>query len=571
MTDSSRKSDNDRKEIASKLKVLNILRPVIVTFLLGSNMLFSILPKTTNIFALIVIGSFALSIIYTALLRKINNIVHLVYLELILDLLLETGVVFCTGGTESSFQLCYALTVIAAGVFLYKRCAYTIATTASILYIGLTTLQIYSIIKPLPNIPYPESISNIYFITFKIFINVTAFYIIAYLSSYLATSFSVSKKELIKKKEDFTRLQTFNSNILENMSSGLVVTNMNMKVILTNRGASLITGFSGSEFRDKNFTAFFESVPIHDIVRTLNTRNRDSYRWEGNITCKNKDSIYVGMTISPLKNDKSEKMGTISTFQDLTQLKKMEHEVKRSEKLAAIGRLSAGMAHEIRNPLASIRGSVQMLRDELELKEPDKKLMNIILEESDRLNKIITDFLVFARPKPLNMALSNIKQSIEDTVSLVGASPNTNKKISIESLVEKDIPRFMFDADQIKQVLWNLIVNSIQAMPDGGIIKIAAELILEQSMRDTNIIIPDIKALTLPLLKFSIRDQGEHIAEEDMSKIFDPFYTTKEGGSGLGLSIVHRIIEDHRGQLSVENNTDSGTTFTFYLPLEIEV
>jgi len=569
MTDSAKKSDND-KEIAYKLKVLNILRPVIVTFLLGSNMLFSILPKTTNIFVLIVIGSFVLSVMYTALLRKIKNISYLVYLELIFDLALETSVVFCTGGTESSFQLCYALTVIAAGVFLYKRCAYTIATIASMLYTGLTTMQIYGIIQPLPNIPYPESSSNIYFIIFKVFINVTAFYIIAYLSSSLAISFSVSKKELIKKKEDFTRLQTFNSNILENMSSGLVVTNLNMKIILTNRGASLITGFICSELRDKNFTAFFESIPIHDIVRTLNTRNNDSYRWEGNITRKNKDSIYIGMTISPLKNDKSERMGTISTFQDLTQLKKMEHEVKRSEKLAAIGRLSAGMAHEIRNPLASIRGSVQMLRDELELKEPDKKLMNIILEESDRLNKIITDFLVFARPKPLNRVLSNLKQNIEDTVRLVEASPDINKKINIKTLVDKNIPNFMFDADQIKQVLWNLIVNSIQAMPDGGIIKITAELIKEQSTDDKNITIPDIKSLTLPLLKFSISDQGEQIAEEAMSKIFDPFYTTKEGGSGLGLSIVHRIIEDHKGQLSVENNTGSGTTFTFYLPLEIE-
>jgi len=571
MTNSSRKSDTDRNEIAYRLKVLNLLRPAIVTFLLAPNMLFSTLPKTTHIFILIAITSFVLSLFYTAVLKKIDNLAYLVYVELTLDLLLETSVVFCTGGTESSFQLCYALTVIAAGVFLYKRCAYTMATIASILYIGLTNMQLHGVIQPLPNIPYPESSSNIYFIMFKVFINVTAFYIIAYLSSHLAVSFSSSKKELIKKKEDFTRLQTFNSNILENMSSGLVVTNLNMKVILTNRGASLITGFSGSEFRDKDFTTFFESIPIYDIARTLSILNNNSYRWEGNITRKNKELIYIGMTISPLKNDKSEKMGTISTFQDLTQLKKMEQEVKRSEKLAAIGRLSAGMAHEIRNPLASIRGSVQMLRDELELNVSDKKLMNIILEESDRLNKIITDFLVFARPKPLNMVLSNIKQNIEDTVSLVEASPAINKKISIKTLVDKTIPNLMFDTDQIKQVLWNLIINSIQAMPDGGIIKITAELIQEQNKHDANITIPDIKALRLPLLKFSIRDQGEHISEEAMSKIFDPFYTTKDGGSGLGLSIVHRIIEDHKGQLSVENNIDNGTTFIFYLPLGAEV
>lgn len=559
---------HDKEEIGRKLKIVNTLRPILITFLLGSTLFFSILEdlgSLSYIFVFIILASFVFSYFYTILPRTLKNIESLAYTELIFDLLLETFVIFCTGGTESPFQLCYALTVITAATLLYKNGAYIISTMASILYISLTSLQLYEIILPFPNILFPGNATNVYLVIFKVFSNIVAFYIIAYLTSYLALSFRENKSELIKKQEDLSRLQAFNNNILENMSSGLIVTDLTMKIILANQGAAAITGFSPARFRGRNFNDFFLNLPVMEVLPKIIGEHRGAYRWEGNVSRNDGKAIYLGMSISPLKNDKLESIGTISTFQDLTKLKQMEDEVKRSEKVAAIGELAAGMAHEIRNPLASIRGSVQMLRDELDLNEADKKLMSIVLEESDRLNKIITDFLLFARPKPLNKSTSNLQKSIADTVSLLKASHQQNKKITINTYLE-NIPYFLFDDDQIRQVLWNLILNAVQSMPGGGIIDIRARVIENPS--------PELEMIgsekvTYPLVILSVQDGGEGISESNMAKLFVPFYTTKECGSGLGLSIVHRIIENHGGQLSVDSEADNGTTFTVYLPFKM--
>jgi len=247
--------------------------------------------------------------------------------------------------------------------------------------------------------------------------------------------------------------------------------------------------------------------------------------------------------------------GFIGIFQDLTKIKEMEEEVKGKEKMAAIGELSAWMAHEIRNPLASLSGSMQVLRENIKPTEENIHLIEIALRETDRLNLIVQDFLNYARPKPLSLELCDITALIDDTVSLLKNSKEFHEGIKINKLVDGRIEAFV-DPNQMKQVFWNLSINAIQAMPMGG------ELIIDTRLKTEEIPPEGISEL----IEIVFRDTGVGINKADLDYIFFPFFSTKEGGSGLGLAIAYRIVEDHKGKIKVESEVGRGTTFRIYLP-----
>ncbi|MEW6408976.1 MAG: ATP-binding protein [Nitrospirota bacterium] len=233
------------------------------------------------------------------------------------------------------------------------------------------------------------------------------------------------------------------------------------------------------------------------------------------------------------------------------ELKKKEEELRDKEKMAAIGELSQWIAHEIRNPLASLSGSIQMLREELLLDEKSRRLMEIALNEMDRLNTIITDFLNYAKPRSLSLQLCELNTIITEMITLLRNSRDYNEGIKIIEDLYQGKLELLLDPAQIKEVLWNLYMNAIQAMPDGG-------LLIVSSMKETDGFVE---------LRFS--DTGYGIKREDLKRIFYPFFTTKNNGSGLGLAIVHRIVEEHGGKIRVESKEGKGTTFKVYLPMKI--
>ncbi len=233
------------------------------------------------------------------------------------------------------------------------------------------------------------------------------------------------------------------------------------------------------------------------------------------------------------------------------ELKKKEEELRDKEKMAAIGELSQWIAHEIRNPLASLSGSIQMLREELLLDEKSRRLMEIALNEMDRLNTIITDFLNYARPRSLSLQLCELNTIITEMITLLRNSRDYNEGIKIIEDLYQGKLELLLDSAQIKEVLWNLYMNAIQAMPDGGVLTVS-------SMKETDGFVE---------LRFS--DTGYGIKREDLKRIFYPFFTTKNNGSGLGLAIVHRIVEEHGGKIRVESKEGKGTTFKVYLPMKI--
>ena len=258
------------------------------------------------------------------------------------------------------------------------------------------------------------------------------------------------------------------------------------------------------------------------------------------------------MAASLLKDDKDAVRGIILVFQDITKMVQMEERVRRQERLATVGSLAAGIAHEIRNPLASLSGSIQVLQGELDLKNDNKNLMDIVVRETDRLNTIITDFLEYARPKTSEDDFIVLADILDETITLLKHSKNFQEGIGIRSTVEPTIS-IRGDSQRLRQVFWNLLLNACQAMPNGGDITISAGP-FPRGEDDHG------------WCEIVIADTGQGIAREYLDKIFDPFFTTKTGGTGLGLAIVYRIIEDHGGTITVEAG-GRGSQFRILLPM----
>lgn len=236
-----------------------------------------------------------------------------------------------------------------------------------------------------------------------------------------------------------------------------------------------------------------------------------------------------------------------------------------AERLAAIGRVAAGIAHEIRNPLASLSGSIQMLSADMDhlLDQSGKRLINIITREADRLNRIITQFLVYASPPQPKPSLVDLSLVLNETVTLFRADPRGKDRLEIETHIE---PALMVNVDQeqVRQVIWNLLVNALEAMEEKG--KITLTALTEQYQGKTH---PALGALSqdCPLcVRISIKDNGVGISPENLERIFEPFFSTKMGGTGFGLPTAHKIIESHKGKIKVASHPGRGTTFTIWLP-----
>ena len=256
----------------------------------------------------------------------------------------------------------------------------------------------------------------------------------------------------------------------------------------------------------------------------------------------------LGFSISPPVFEAGETTGVVITFQDLTQIRALEETSRRQDRLAAIGRMAASIAHEIRNPLAAMRGSIQMLRSEMKGDSTQAELMEIILRESDRLNRIISDFLNYARPRSIVLAPVDVGELLRETFTLMRHSPEINaRQVLEEDLPEGPLPA-QVDPEQLRQVFWNLARNALQAMPDGGNLK--AQLTRNSYGR----------------LHISFSDNGRGMTPEQVERLFEPFSSTT-GGSGLGLSIVYQIIRDHGGTINVRSREGQGTTITIELPV----
>ncbi len=545
-------------ELLFKIKSLMVLRVVVISVFLGTIIIFKIksgqIPFIVPVTILIAI-TYLLTIIYSVLLKLIKNLRFLCYLQLIGDILVETGVIYISGGIESPFSFLYILSIIASSIVLYKRGSYIIASLSSILYGTFVNLEFYNLLHPLTFDSSSVNISPIgETVIYTVFLNISAFFLVAFLSGYLSEKLKRTGEELEEKSEDLIQLKTFHESVVKNMGSGLMTADLNGRIVSFNLAAEGITGYKFYDVRGRYYSEFF-NIPL--LKGDFNILTDNPVRMEDIFIRKDGINIHIGMNISPLKDDKNNIRGIIGVFQDLTTIKEMKEKVIKSEKLAAIGRISAGIAHEIRNPLASISGSIQVLKDELSLNDPNIKLMDIILRETVRLNSIITQFLIYASPYKKNLQICNIKELITETITLLKNSKEYPSNLYIDTSFENNGITINGDPKQIKQVIWNLCLNSIHAMNKGGRMTISVNPLYP----------PLVKGGEEGFVEIIIKDTGTGISETDLQKVFDPFFTTKEEGTGLGLSTVQKILEGHNGSINIESKEGYGTTVKITLPI----
>ena len=528
-----------QNDLVKRASALIYIRVVVVTILLDSLYIFKIgYDKLSNPagLAYFIASLYFLTVVYALVLRCIKTDAQFAvfaYIQILLDIIAETVLIYLTGGIGSMFSFMFPLSILSAGIILNRRACYIAATLCSVLYGLLLDLQFYKIINISTAGLYTEKD-----FLYNIFAHITAFYLVGYLSGYLSEKLHRATRSLKERDTTLSDLKAFSRYIIESMPSGIFTTDLSRKIISFNTAAQEITKLTHADVSGKTPEEIFPFL--------RNTRD-PMERVEGALKLSGK-TLTIGMRLSKLKDGSGSPIGLIGVFQDLTELKAMEAEVKRKEKWAFIGELSASIAHELRNPLASLKGSVEMLREKKVSQEHADQLMTIALSEMDRLNGIITDFLLYARPQQLNKNPFDLHQSLNDVIILLQSSEEKGENVTISTKLEDSL-HISGDSRQMQQVFWNLGLNAIDAVSDGGTI----DIITQKSNNSVEVI---------------FRDSGRGISESDRDKVFYPFFTTKEKGTGLGLSIAQKIVEEHGGKIVVEcGGNGNGTTFKVILPM----
>ncbi len=547
--------------IDKRIRWLMLWRVVLVTILFSFTT-FIKLQKTdffpeislTQLYIIFTV-TYALSILYLCIhkFRFIKNPKINIYIQSFFDVMLITGLVYATGGVSSIYSVLYPLVIIYAVLFLEKRGGLIIATFSSILYGLLMDLEYYRIIHPTYSTTfYKHDLGGAYVFS-QIAIHVLSFYIIVFLASFVVEQEKKARILLAEKETAFDQLGLLHRSIIESVDTGIMTINLRGMIKSFNRAAEEITGFSFAEIDNRNILELFP--PFREIQEKItkedhksSTRNRYNMEFTG----KDDRKLILGCSVSNLKDHKGKRIGNIVIFQNLTSIIKMEKSLEKSRRLAIIGEMAAGLAHEMRNPLASLGGSIQILKKDLNLNPVDERLMQIILRGKEQLDNIIKDFLLLARPSPGKKEAVVIKEVIEDIVESIKLVPDWSDNIEI-SLSLSDNESIQANRTEMKEVLWNLILNAVQAMNDGGVLTIETKIILSSDA-------------TGEYLELKISDTGYGIDEKNMDMIFEPFFTTKESGTGLGLAIVNRIVEGYGGTIRFENVGGSGTTCVVVFP-----
>ncbi|MBI5185596.1 MAG: PAS domain S-box protein [Nitrospinae bacterium] len=564
-----------QQELLNRVKALMFLRVLVVTGFLGAILAFqkdlelpNIVPVSTLIAA-----TYLLTLFYAIALKWVRNLTLFCYFQIAADVFIEGGVIYITGGIDSPFSILFNFSIISSSITISKKGGYIIASLSAIIFGALLDLEYYQLLHPIHVYP-PSPMSEIGGYVFSvIYLNFCAFFIIAFLSGFLAGKLRTAHEELIEKSDSLEELQAYHENVVRHMGDGLLTTGADWKISSFNYAAERITAFRKEEARGSLLPDFFpflkNRIPL-DFLGGFTAPLRE----EGKITRKDGEEVDVGINLSVLFDQRDQAKGCIAVFQDLTYLKDMERKLVQTERLAAVGQMSASIAHEVRNPLASLSGSVQVLRGELTLSGPNARLMDIIVEETERLNQFISQFLDYANPKPPELADAEIASLARDTVDLLKNSREFPPGVEIELELKNEGALCRVDPRQIKQVLWNVCLNGIQAMPEGGRLKITIGEWNASSPGGSFLFFSDGKLREggLPrewsaaMLKIDIKDEGIGISNKDKLKIFEPFFSTKEKGTGLGLATVYRVIEKHNGLIAIESGPSRGTTFSIFLP-----
>jgi two-component system, NtrC family, sensor histidine kinase PilS len=476
----------------------------------------------------LLVAVYALSACWLGLLKLNKSYVWQSYAQTAVDLFLITILVNRTGGFDSYFSSLYFLEIVMSSILLERRGAFVAGTASSVLHLAHMYLGYFKFVPTTGT--WPElSVLQTY-----ISLNIFGFCSVAFLSNFLAESWRRTGVALQKSTGQIAFLQAFSDRIVDSLGTGLITSDMEGQIYLFNRAAQEITGYRMEEALQLTIQQVFPPMPPaagFGQVEILTAR---------------KDGINVSLrfSVAPVMIDQKNTAGYVWNFDDVTELRLLERQMRQKEQMAAIGAMSAGIAHEIRNPLASIAGSFSLLQSDMKLSSDQRQLVEIITRETERLNRTITDFLGYARPLSPNRKDVDLADLVSETVQLMRNSPELKQAHRIETRLRP--VRASVDESMMRQVFYNLASNGFKAMPDGGTLSISLE------GRNGNALI-------------QFEDTGVGLSEEELKRLFVPFNSSFRNGTGLGLPIVYQIITAHNGTISVQSRKGIGTTFVIDL------
>lgn len=514
------------------------LRVLLLTILLFgmvlSNFLMHNSIRLTTIFSQVILGimvfMYFLSIFYGLILKYIRRYLLFFYAQIFVDLLAVSFTVHATGGSGSGYTALFLIAIVGTSIIDKERGALISGAISSILFLSVSILGYYRFLPLLPGqffLPWDEL--EIVFLK-NLGLNFAAFWAVAFMSAHLGTLLGKADRESAAHKTALDNLSVHHNMILRFINSGIISTDTEDRILSINTAAEKILDCRKEDVLNESC---WKILPIlkDDMART-------------SIDNKTGNQVILDISRTSYSDKNGKKQGDIYLITDRTNLERMEKEVRKNEHLAMLGRFAAGIAHEIRNPLASMSGAIELLKQATFPEESeDGKLMNILFREVERLDLLITDLLVFARPRPIESSSLVLKDLLSDIIRILD-----KKGKDLEIVFEpQDEGSIRGDEDKLKQVFLNLFVNAVDGIKNKGIIEVDIDKKGEW-------------------LIVSIKDNGMGIAEKDLAHIFEPFFTTKKQGTGLGLAIVHQIVSDHGGKTEVHSEKNKGTLIKVFLP-----
>ncbi len=538
------------------LRRLMLLRVIVVTFLLGIAAFIQVKSSQAlqaEIFApiySIIIATYILSLLYILFLKVIKNLRINIYIQGVCDVTIITVLVYVTGGIDSVYSALYNLVIIYSALFLARKGGLIIASASSLFFGFLIAFNYYRLF-PLYGAAADYSFGAGYVLS-KVFIHIASFFIVALLVSFIVEQEKRSRSLLTEKETEFDQLDLLYKSIIEHVNAGIVTVDLKGRIKSFNRTAEEICGYLFSQVEGKPIDSIFSGFSeTREKMRKKQKEGEPIKRGEIVISDRQDNDIVLGFSDSYLMSSRGDRIGDIVIFQNLTATKDMEKEVEKSKNLALIGEMAAGLAHEIRNPLTALSGSIQLLKRNLDLDKTDMRLMEIVLRGREQLENLISNFLLLARPVVAEREDIDTNDIVKDVVETLRYSQDWHESIKVE-MDFCDRADMYGNRTEVKQMLWNLVLNAVQAMEDGGTLKIETSVTTADNGKE--------------FLGVSITDTGCGIEQEQESKVFTPFFTTKERGTGLGLAIANRIVESHGGELKIESNVGVGTTCKILFP-----
>jgi two-component system sensor histidine kinase PilS (NtrC family) len=537
----------ETRDLRRKLLWLSAFRIAGVTVLIGTTALLVFQPgeplggRVVALLSLLAASSNVFQVGVVVLLRFRRWIRTLAVAHIAGDVAFTGFLVYLTGGADSLFTFLFLLSIVNGSLLLGKPGAWTAAAVSLLADAGVILALQYGGLSPADSGLAQSRIAG-HQLAQLLVTHATAFALTAVLASYVAAQARRAGERARRAEKSLEHLAALHDAIVRSLSAGILTADETGRITFVNRAGEEILGAPSARFELRPVEEVFPGLrPALCRAVTEGVSQRIDFEWRRPDGTRR----VLGFTVAPLLDERQGRIGTTASFQDLTVIKELEARALRTERLAAVGKLAAGLAHELRNPLASIAGSVELLGAG-SADPSERRLRAIVVRETERLNRLVSDFLAFARPAPLKKESLDLARLCAHVLDAVGSDPR-NAAVGFERRLEPAVARA--DGKQLEQVLWNLVLNAVQASPEGGVVTV-----------ETGRLPGEDRVYVL------VADRGPGIAPADQARLFEPFFTTKAGGTGLGLSICHRIVESHDGEIRLDSRPGEGARFTVILP-----